>query len=159
MIVVSVCLCSDALSELLPSYLGFCYVGHGVSLTAPRAKQHSAPYFRCEVSPHGQSSEVQPLLLTLDVGYLLTSTAPDLGHGVSPLSLLLLQRCTAAAGHFHSCVQQDPGTPQRLRQNYVSASAVEVPVGSGLPQGQRLWIQQTLVWHKPSWRRSPLTPP
>ena len=115
--------------------------------------------FRCEVSPHGQSSEVQPLLLSLDVGYLLTSTAPDLGHGVSPLSLLLLQRCTAAAGHFHSCVQQDPGTPQRLRQNYVSASAVEVPVGSGLPQGQRLWIQQTLVWHKPSWRRSPLTPP
>ena len=29
---------------------------------------------------------------------------------------------------------------------------------SGLPQGQGLWVQQTWVWHKPSWRRSPLTP-
>ena len=36
---------------------------------------------------------------------------------------------------------------------------MEVPVSSGLPQGQRLWVQQTWVWHKPSWRRSPLTPP
>ena len=25
--------------------------------------------------------------------------------------------------------------------------------------GQGLWVQQTWVWHKPSWRRSPLTPP
>ena len=30
-------------------------------------------------------------------------------------------------------------------------------VSSGLPQGQGLWAQQTWVWHKPSWRRSPLT--
>ena len=30
-------------------------------------------------------------------------------------------------------------------------------VSSGLPQG--LWVQQTWVQHKPSWRRSPLTPP
>ena len=30
---------------------------------------------------------------------------------------------------------------------------------SGLPQGQGLWVQQTWVWHKPSCRRSPLTPP
>ena len=34
---------------------------------------------------------------------------------------------------------------------------VEVQVSSGLLQG--LWVQQTWVWHKPSWRRSPLTPP
>ena len=26
-------------------------------------------------------------------------------------------------------------------------------------QGQGFWVQQTWVWHKPSWRRSPLTPP
>ena len=39
--VVSVCLCSDALSELLPSYLGFCYVGHGVSLHGSSSKAPS----------------------------------------------------------------------------------------------------------------------
>ena len=32
-------------------------------------------------------------------------------------------------------------------------------VSSDLLQGQGLWVQQTWVWHKPSWRRSPLTPP
>ena len=50
-IVVSVCLPSDALLQHLPSYLGFSYLRHGVSL-------------------HGCSSKVQPLLLTLDEGYL-----------------------------------------------------------------------------------------
>ena len=63
---VSVCLPSDALSQHLPSYLGFSYLGRGVSL-------------------HGCSSNVQPLLLTLDEGYLLTATPPDLQHGVAPL--------------------------------------------------------------------------
>ena len=29
----------------------------------------------------------------------------------------------------------------------------------GLLQGQGPWVQQTWVWHKPSWRRLPLTPP
>ena len=38
-------------------------------------------------------------------------------------------------------------------------SPEEVRVSSGLLQGQGLWVQQTWVWHKPSWRRSPLTPP
>ena len=38
-------------------------------------------------------------------------------------------------------------------------SPMEVQVSSGLLQGQRLWVQQTWVWHKPSWRRSPLTSP
>ena len=51
---VSLCLRSDALLQHLPSYLGFSYLGHGVSL-------------------HGCSSKAQPLLLTLDEGYLLTS--------------------------------------------------------------------------------------
>ena len=49
---LSVCLPSDALLQHLPSYLGFSYLGCGVSL-------------------HGCSSKVQPLLLTLDKGYLL----------------------------------------------------------------------------------------
>ena len=52
---------------------------------------------------------------------------------------------------------QDPGSPQRLRENCVWVSPVEVWVSSGLPQGQGLWVQQTWVWHKRSWRRSQLT--
>ena len=68
MTVVSVCLPSDALSQHLSSYFGFSYLGHGVSL-------------------HGCSSKVQPLLLTLDVGYLLMATAPDLGLDLGYLYL------------------------------------------------------------------------
>ena len=63
---VSVCLPSDALSQHLPSYLGFSYLGRGVSLC-------------------GCSSKAQLVLLTLDEGYLLTATLPDLEHGVAPL--------------------------------------------------------------------------
>ena len=57
---------SDALLQHLPSYLGFSYLGYGVSL-------------------HGCSSRVQPVLLTLDEGYLLTTASPDLEHGAAPL--------------------------------------------------------------------------
>ena len=60
------CLPTDALLQHLPSYLGFSYLGHGVSL-------------------HGCSSKVQPLLLTLDEGYLLTAPLPDLQRGIAPL--------------------------------------------------------------------------
>ena len=63
---VSVCLPSDALLQLLPSYLGFSYLGHRVSL-------------------HGCSSKAQLLLLTLDEGYLLTTAPPDLERGIAPL--------------------------------------------------------------------------
>ena len=66
---VSVCLPSDALLQHLPSYLGFSYLGCGVSL-------------------HGCSSKVQPLLLTLDEVYLLTATLPDLQRGIAPLGPL-----------------------------------------------------------------------
>ena len=65
---VSVCLPSDALLQHLPSYLGFSYLGHGVSL-------------------QGCSSKVQLLLLTLDEGYLLTDPPPDLERGEAPLCL------------------------------------------------------------------------
>ena len=44
-----------------------------------------APLLGCGVSLHGCSSKVQPLLLTLDEGYLLTTTLPDLQCGVAPL--------------------------------------------------------------------------
>ena len=42
------------------------YLGHGVSL-------------------NGCSSKVQPVLLTLHEGYLLTTTLPDLQRGIAPL--------------------------------------------------------------------------
>ena len=60
------CLPSDALLQHLPSYLGFSYLGRGVSL-------------------HSCSSKVQPMLLTLDEGYLLTAAPPNLERGVAPL--------------------------------------------------------------------------
>ena len=63
---VSVCLPSDALLQHLLSYLGFSYLGRGVSL-------------------HSCSIKAQSLLLILDEGYLLTATPPDLEHGVAPL--------------------------------------------------------------------------
>ena len=37
------------------------------------------------LSLHGCSSKVQPLLLTLEEGYLLKATPPDFEHGVAPL--------------------------------------------------------------------------
>ena len=63
---VSVCLPSDALLQHLPSYLGFSYLGCGVSL-------------------HGCSSKAELLLLTLDEWYLLTAAPPDLECAVAPL--------------------------------------------------------------------------
>ena len=63
---VSVCLPSDALLQHLPSYLGFSYLGRGVSL-------------------HDSSRKAQPLLLTLDEGYHLTAALPDLLRGIAPL--------------------------------------------------------------------------
>ena len=58
---VLVCLPSDALLQHLPSYLGFSYLGHGISL-------------------HGCSSKAQ-----LDEGDLLTTALPDLQRGIAPL--------------------------------------------------------------------------
>ena len=60
------CLPFDALLQHLRSYLGFSYLGRGVSL-------------------HGCSSKAQLLLLTLDEGYLLTTALPDLQRGIAPL--------------------------------------------------------------------------
>ena len=87
---VSVFLPSDALLQHLPSYLGFSYLGHGVSL-------------------HGCSSKAQLLLLTLDEGYLLTAAVPDLQHGIAPLGpptpaqppLLMLLLLAAGPGLGH----------------------------------------------------------
>ena len=66
MILISVCLPSDAVLQHLLSYMGFSYLGSGVPL-------------------HGYSSKVHPLLLTLDEVYLLTATTLDLECGIAPL--------------------------------------------------------------------------
>ena len=63
---VSMSLPSDALSQRLLPCLGFSYLARGVPL-------------------HGCSSKAQPLLLTVDEGYLLTAAPPDLERGVAPL--------------------------------------------------------------------------
>ena len=77
----------SALLQHLPSYLGFSYLGRGISL-------------------HDCSSKAQPLLLTLDEGYLLMAAPPDLEHGVAPLGpplpeqLPLLGRGVAPLGRL-----------------------------------------------------------
>ena len=63
---VSLCLPSDALLQHLLSYLGFSYLGLGISL-------------------HGCSSKAQPLLLTLEERYLFPAAPPELERGVAPL--------------------------------------------------------------------------
>ena len=57
------------------------------------------------------------------------------------------------------CTPGDPTDTEPDLPLRVWVSPEEVRVSSGLLQGQGLWVQQTWVWHKPSWRRSPLTPP
>ena len=73
-----------ALSQHLPSYLGFSYLGRGVSLHGCSSKVQ--PLLLTLDKGHGSSSKAQPLLLTLDEGYRLMATPPDLGRGVAPLS-------------------------------------------------------------------------
>ena len=93
---VSVCLCFDALSQHLPSYLGFSYLGCGVSL-------------------HGCSSKPQPLLLTLDEGYLFMASPPDLEHEVAPLgwdAKVGSQETPGVPGKFGLGVRNEAG--QRL---------------------------------------------
>ena len=69
------------------------------------------------------------------------------------------QRCLEAQTKL--CVHQDPETPQRQSQTclsllwrYRSAVACYRGRGSGCSRPG-----SCSVWHKPSWRRSPLTPP
>ena len=105
MIMVAVCLPFDDLLQHLPSYLGFSYHGRWVSL-------------------HGFSSKAQLLLLTLDEGYFLTPSPPDLEHGVVPLS--------PPATHDHHSL--DMGL-------FLSATAPDLRHGVA-PPGCRPWPQE-----------------
>ena len=77
MITVLVCLPSEALSQHLPSYLGFSYLGRGVSLHGCKAQpllltldEVAPPDLECGVAPLGPPVPAQP---------------PLLGGGISPL--------------------------------------------------------------------------
>ena len=119
---VSVCLPFDALLQHLQSYLGFSYLGHGVSL-------------------HGCSSKAQPLLLTLDEGYLLTAALPDFQHGIAPLGPpapakpQLLGRGVGPLGHRpwpRSWGCSSPLWPLALGLRAWGSSSRPLPLASGL---------------------------
>ena len=87
---VSVCLPSDALLQHLLSYLGFSYLGCGVSSWLLQQSTAAAPYLGRGVSPHhlppdlecgiaplGPPGPTQPLLLGRGVAPL--GRCPDLG--------------------------------------------------------------------------------
>ena len=120
------CLPSDALSQYLPSYSGFSYLGHGVSL-------------------HGCSSKAQPLLLSLEDGYLLTAAPPDLERGIAPLGprvpaqppLLGMLLLDAGPGLGRGCV--------------LPAAALGLRLGVA-PQGHRPW-----PWMRGGFSLPPLT--
>ena len=93
------CLTSDALLQHLPFYLGFSYLGCGVSLHSCSSKAQplllvldegylltaTIPDLQRGIAPLGPPAPAQPLLLTLDEGYLLTTALPDLQRGMAPL--------------------------------------------------------------------------
>ena len=73
-------------------------------------------------------------------------------------------------GNFASCMTKfyieqlpflPPCGPWQLPFNFLLLWIwlFHIPLISALPQGHELWDQQTWVWHKPSYGRSPLAPP
>ena len=82
MIIVSVCLPSDVLSQHLLSHMGFSYLGRRVSLTLDVG--YLLPW-TWGISSRLLQQSTARLLLTLDEGYLLTTALPDLQCGIAPL--------------------------------------------------------------------------
>ena len=76
---VSVCLPSDALLQHLPSYLGFSYLGSGVSLHFCSSKAQQLLLTLDEDSSSRPSCAAQPPLL----GLLLLAAGPSLWLGVA----------------------------------------------------------------------------
>ena len=107
---VSVCLPSDALLQHLLSYLGFSYLGRGVSL-------------------HSCSSKAQPLFLTLDEGYLLTAAPPDLGQVSCIVGRCFTVWATKEVCHFLSDLQveissSDPSSEFQISTDTYSTSSL-----------------------------------
>ena len=82
--------------QQLPSYLGFSYLGHGISLHGCFSKVHLLPLTLDEghlltAAPPDLSALLYPRShRSLDVGLLLSAPAPDFRHGVAPLLALSL---------------------------------------------------------------------
>ena len=68
------------------------------------------------------------------------------------------QRCSESSNKMF-CSSGEPTKIQPDLPLSVWVTPVEVQVISGLPQGLGLWVQQTWVWNKLSWRRSAIMPP
>ena len=134
---VSVCLPSDALLQHLPSYLGFSYLGHGVSL-------------------HGCSCKAQPLFLTLEEGYLLTAALPDLQRGIAPLGppmpaqLLFLGLLLLAAGPGLGCGWLLPASTPGLGLGWLLiVTAPDLECELSLPRGHWPWTLGSSSWPPP----------
>ena len=57
----------------------------------------------------------------------------------------------------HSCQQCSEGSNKPcVHQDLKTETELYLSISCGLLQGQGLWVQQTWIWLKPSWRRSPL---
>ena len=50
-----------------------------------------------------------------------------------------------------------PGDPTEIKPDLPLSVSCRGTGQQWPAQGQGLWVQQTWVWHKPFWRRSPLT--
>ena len=90
-------------------------------------------------------------------GAVIRNPSKMVGRVNSCLEPNLIPASDAQGAQTTSCIP-GPRDPTETEQN-CWASPVDVQVSSGLPQGQRLWVQHTWVWHKPSGRRLPLTAP
>ena len=120
-----VCLPSDALSQHQPSYLGFSYFGRGVSL-------------------HGCSSQAQPLLLTLDKGYLFTAVPPDLERGVASLGPPALMQKTLRQVpvlflHLRKSYTVMPRQRTWLKSQKTLRQVPDLPISSSVTSSR--WLQ------------------
>ena len=62
-----------------------------------------------------------------------------------------------ARDRAHTLCAPGPRHPTESETELCVGVSCGVRVSSGLLRGQGLWVQYIWVWHKPSWRRSPLT--
>ena len=116
-IMVSVCLSSDALLQHLPSYLGFSYLGREVSL-------HSCSYLGRGVSPHHRPSWLWCGIAPL--GPPAPAQPPFLGLGVAPLSFRPWPRTWGSSSRLF------------LRHHSLALSATALDLGHELtPLGHR----------------------